>query len=257
MNTESKDDHGQSQAKAQYESIAALVAAADCDFDRLEELRGAVMPYTAGRNMPGYMPDTEPCGFETADDARGYLAAHMEEEADAIDDGIDAGHIEAENAETARGLREHANALRGLKTEKAGAEYGRTIGAHHYWIAFDPSPTAGLDEADAEELRELIEAAGDCESSEDAEERIQDDALSVEVRSDWRSVGDADDGPTEFRILLCTGGPAVRIRGELNEYREPVRAWLEYQDWGTPWTQYFGADADTLLAYARRFYFGE
>jgi hypothetical protein len=62
--------------------------------------------------------------------------------------------------------------------------------------------------------------------------------------------------PSEFMILLCTGGPAVRIVGELNR-GEPCRAWLEYQDWGTPWTRYFGADSDTLCQYASQFCFGE
>ena len=62
--------------------------------------------------------------------------------------------------------------------------------------------------------------------------------------------------PFEFCILLSTGGPASRIRGELDN-GEPCRAWLEVQDWGTPWTQYFDIEQDTLLAYARCFYFGE
>jgi hypothetical protein len=57
-------------------------------------------------------------------------------------------------------------------------------------------------------------------------------------------------------ILLCTGGPAVRIVGELDR-GTPCRAWLEYQDWGTPWTQYFGAKSDTLCEYAANFFFGE
>ncbi len=38
---------------------------------------------------------------------------------------------------------------------------------------------------------------------------------------------------------------------------DPCRAWLEYQDWGTPWTQFFDAEQDTLLTYCRQFYFGE
>lgn len=91
---------------------------------------------------------------------------------------------------------------------------------------------------------------------DEARQTIQEDALSVEVRSGWQSAGETLT-PSEFAILLCTGGPAVRIRGELNQYNEPARAWLEYQDWGTPWMQYCDADQDTLLAYAREFYFGE
>jgi hypothetical protein len=41
--------------------------------------------------------------------------------------------------------------------------------------------------------------------------------------------------PSEFMILLCTGGPAVRIRGELDRYSEPEKPRIEYQDWFTPW----------------------
>lgn len=136
--------------------------------------------------------------------------------------------------------------LRELKAECEG----------HLAAGSDPALYA-MAKADAQELTELEEAAGDCESREDAEQRIHEDALSVEVRTDWHAVGDEDTKPTHFNILLCTGGPAARIIGELNEYGEPTRAWLEYQDWGTPWTQYFDADQDTLLTYARCFYFGE
>lgn len=117
---------------------------------------------------------------------------------------------------------------------------------------------AEWDEENAEELAELEAAAGDCSDRDDADERIQNDALSVEVRSDWHYPGDGSE-PTEFQILLCTGGPAVRIMGELNHYGEPVRAWLEYQDWGTPWTERVNQDGDhdALLIYASCFYFGE
>lgn len=248
------EDHGKSQAAAQYESIAAMVAAAGMDWDRLEELREAVLPYTAGWNMPGYLPDSEPVAFQTADEAREYLADEMRREADIVDEGIAAGHVDAALAETAAQLREAADALENLKTEKAGAEYGWTIGAYHYWLSYDASPTAGLDDSDAEELAELEAAAGEYESADDAEQAITDDPLSVEVRSGWHAPGDGDSEDGEFRILLCTGGPAVQIRGELSD-GEPCRAWLEYQDWGTPWTQYFDADQDVLLSYARRFCF--
>jgi hypothetical protein len=136
------------------------------------------------------------------------------------------------------------------------------------WIAenpgkfIDPNDTrsnwslAFPDEND--ELGELAEAAGECTSTDDARQRIEEDPLSVEVRGDWHSIGDQSglNQATEFKILLCTGGPAVQIRGEL-ENGEPSRAWLEVQDWGTPWTQYFDISQDALLAYARVFYFGE
>lgn len=119
-----------------------------------------------------------------------------------------------------------------------------------------------MDPDETEELRQLEEAAGDCESREDAEQRIHEDPLSVEVRSGWHSPGEAGadvSAPEEFCILLSTGGPATRIIGELNEHCEPTRARLQAQDWFTVWTDYTGdaISQDDLLTYCRCFYFGE
>lgn len=112
--------------------------------------------------------------------------------------------------------------------------------------------------ADAEELAELETEAGENNDRDDAEQRIHEDALSVETRTDWAPLGDTG-GPHEFRIVLCTGGPHVQIRGQLDDHGEPCRAWLEYQDWGTPMTERVNddGDQDALLTYARCFYFGE
>jgi hypothetical protein len=176
MNTE---NHAFTQAAAQYSSIVAFVAAIECDYDRLEELR----------------------------DEREELASAAEDP-----------ESEDETAEAIESL-------------------------------------AQWDEDNAEELNDLKHAAGEFFDRNEATEAAQENALSVEVRSGWTSCGDTMT-PEEFRIVLCTGGPAVQIRGELNEYKEPSRAWLEYQDWGTPWTQYFPASQDTLLTYCAAFYFG-
>lgn len=165
-------DHAYEQASAQMSSIAAMVAALECDYDRLEELR-----------------DT-----------------------------------------------------------KAALEEGEEL---------------TLEEA--EELAELEEAAlaGESQacyalkSQDEARERITEDALDVELFGSWHP-GETPE-PDGFTILLCTGGPAVRIKGELDGHKQPDRAWLEYQDWGTPWTEYHGenADQDALLIYCQQFYFGE
>lgn len=106
-----------------------------------------------------------------------------------------------------------------------------------------------------EELQSLIGDASGNKDQDSAREAIQEDPLSVEVRSGWGNVGDEMQAE-EFCILLCTGGPAVRIRGELDN-GNPCRAWMEYQDWGTGWTQFYDASQDTLLAYCSEFYFGE
>jgi hypothetical protein len=114
---------------------------------------------------------------------------------------------------------------------------------------------AAWDDDNAVELNTLEGEAGECTDEDEARQIIQEDALDVQVRSDWENPG-APLEAVEFMILLCTGGPAVRIVGELNR-GEPCRAWLEYQDWGTPWTQWFGASSDTLCEYASNFFFGE
>lgn len=115
---------------------------------------------------------------------------------------------------------------------------------------------------DAAELQDLITAATlEGEPQTDAEavrERIQEGPLSVEVRSGWYEPGD-DSTPEEFCILLSTGGPALRLMGDLDEHGQPTRAYLQYQDWGTPWTDYWAGEGsgEVLLTYAQQFYFGE
>ena len=91
----------------------------------------------------------------------------------------------------------------------------------------------------------------DCYHDEDkAREAITEDALEVATSKEF-------DGSRRFMVLLCTGGPAVRIIGELDEHNQPDRAWLEYQDWGTPWTEYYGDNfnREALLTYSGQFYF--
>ena len=161
-------DTARDQAIAQYGSIAELVAALECDYERLEELR------------------------------------EQKEHHDERDE----------------------------------------------WAAIHPD--------DAQELEDLENAAGETEDADRARQDIEEDALSVEIRSGWQSADETLEA-AEFCILLCTGGPAVRVRGELDEYREPSRAWIEYQDWGTPWTMLHDecVDTGTLLTYCQCFYFGE
>ena len=106
-----------------------------------------------------------------------------------------------------------------------------------------------------EDLRDLLSQANGNEDQDSARKAIQEDPLSVEVRSGWGNVG-SEMQAEEFCILLCTGGPAVRIRGELDN-GTPCRAWMEYQDWGTGWIQFYGANQDTLLVYSSEFYFGD
>lgn len=111
------------------------------------------------------------------------------------------------------------------------------------------------------EMIENLRIAVDADNSEridTAQQTIQEDALSVEVRSDWHNPCDADVPVMEYTILLCTGGPAVRIIGELDKYAEPETARIEFQDWYIPWEDYPLTDKeqDIVIAYAQNFYFG-
>lgn len=190
------ENYGYNQAAAQMRSVKDMVAALECDYDRLEELREE---------------------HKTLQDA-------VIEARDKSDDG------ETEEDEEDELLENLANARRDLE------EWELSYSA---------------------ELRDLEEEAGECENAEDARERIQEDALSVEVRSDWQSPGEELEA-TEYRIVLCTGGPYVGIRGDLDQYGQPSSARLDYADWGTRGT-YFGneLDEDALISYAQQFYFGE
>ena len=89
-----------------------------------------------------------------------------------------------------------------------------------------------------------------------ARDAIREDALEVQVRSGWTNPSETLE-PAEFNILLCTGGPAVRIMGELDNYGNPERAWLEYKDWGTPWVELIESDTmdkrNALLEYASHY----
>lgn len=113
-------------------------------------------------------------------------------------------------------------------------------------------------EENAEELAELEKAAGDCSDEDEARQRIEEHALSVEVRSDWATHGEGLTA-SEYRIVLCTGGPHVEIVGDLGRHGEPESARLLYQDWGTGKREYIcdGDEAADLLTYAGVFYFGE
>jgi hypothetical protein len=167
--TTKQDEHLAEVGANALASIREMVAALECDYERLEELR-----------------DERDC-FEMDDDAN-----------------------EAED----------------------GPGYANSKEA---WAAENPD--------DAEELKELEEAAGDCTDQDEARERIQEDALSLEFRSGW--VTDWKEAePEEYCLLLATGGPAVRIIGEIRN-GEAHSARLQVQDWGTPWTEHITTGSES------------
>jgi hypothetical protein len=99
-------------------------------------------------------------------------------------------------------------------------------------------------QAQFESIKEKVETLRKADESGTEDERdaarqtIHEDALSVEVRSDRYAPGSDDNTPSEYRILLCTGGPACQIVGNLSEHGEPETARIEHQDWFTPWMEY-------------------
>jgi len=110
------------------------------------------------------------------------------------------------------------------------------------------------------EMIATLRAASNDNEREAAQIRIAEDPLSVEVRGDWHAPGGEGAKPSEFMILLCTGGPAVRIRGELDRYSEPEKPHIEYQDWFTSWRELPVAtdeENDAVLDYCRQFYFAD
>lgn len=104
-----------------------------------------------------------------------------------------------------------------------------------------------------EELQELGDALSGFDDADDAEQRIYELPLSVEVRSGWHTPGE-ESTPGEFRVVLCTGGPHVELLGELDHNGEPCRVWVAARDWG----QYIDDVSEcrdyagTLLAFAQR-----
>lgn len=104
-------------------------------------------------------------------------------------------------------------------------------------------------------------AALDAETEGDAAfSAIHESVLDVSVRTDWFSPGQQHDASVgEYAILLTTGGPALRLTGALDADAPDAWPRLEFQDWGTPWTEYLAAREHraALQRFAACFYFGE
>lgn len=118
-----------------------------------------------------------------------------------------------------------------------------------------------------EEIRDAYRAAGDpkllSNEQEDIIERLREQALSVLVREPWHSPSEKM-GAVEYEILLTTGGPGLRVWGELDGYGEPASADLEMQDWGVPWRKAWPWESTdeaeakaAVMWFASLFWFGE
>lgn len=113
--------------------------------------------------------------------------------------------------------------------------------------------------AQLESIVEMVKAL-DTENEEEREEAIQaivEDPLEISVREGWHGIGE-EATPEEFLILLCTGGPAVRIIGELDRYGHPENPCIQYHDWFTSWETLFDLtdeELEAIQAYCEQFYF--
>lgn len=227
QNHTTDENSAAAQARAQLNSVLEMVTALDCDYDRLEE-----------------------------------LAAEHAELLDAVDEATTAHKAAGEELEaSADCVRYHHTGELDpnggyLEHEQYRADY------EHHALTHQELTEAQLnleswERDNGEELAELTAACNECRDQDDAQQRIYDDALSVEVRSDWHEPG-ADSEPSEYRIVLCTGGPHCEIVGDLNQYGEPETAQLYYSDWGTGKQEYITTDDEqaALVTYASQFLTG-
>lgn len=100
---------------------------------RVEELREENPRWVTGVNMPGYMPESEPQGWNNWEDARDALIEELE-------------HFASEDPEDAP----YGVACDELRADsQVGGAYGVTIGKFHFWLS-QGEPGEG-----AEELKQL------------------------------------------------------------------------------------------------------
>ena len=239
------ENYAEEQARAQVASIVAMVAALHVDYERLREL------HEASKAQCSISHGT----MRTQDVLPALLDALHEYDKDAYSQCLNlipAHVLEDESAEWwTEEAPDHVEALFDALNDCAPS--GLYFGAHPgdgsdygFWMS----------EEDAAELAQLEEDAENNTSEDDAREAIEQDPLSVEVRSGWASSADEFE-PEEFRIVLCTGGPHVELIGDIDR-GTPSRIRVIYKDWGTS-GEYFpdAEEREALETYCEQFYFGE
>ena len=108
------------------------------------------------------------------------------------------------------------------------------------------------------ERHDEAEEEDDWEAAEEALERLHEQPLEVSARSGWHTPG-SDCEDVEFRIILCTGGPHVEIRGDIGRYGEPSSPKLFSSDWfeGHERAPLNEQQKDAVERFVQLFYFGE
>lgn len=137
--------------------------------------------------------------------------------------------------------------VRKLDRQTVAEDYAKTLTRDQLLQLVDDNEGTDATDSSDEELRERIADelangkydAKDFEFDEDAARQgIDESPLEIIVRSGWVAPG-TKMVAEEALILLCTGGPACRIICDVDSSGELDRPRIEYQDWGTPWTEYF------------------
>ena len=101
-----------------------------------------------------------------------------------------------------------------------------------------------------------LQESNDYNQQDELRESVLNSALSIQFRSGWETHFE-NFKAKEFEILLSWGGPALRVIGEITDYG-PVNPKLQFQDWGTPWTDFEITEdqQDALNWFCNCFYFG-
>ncbi len=89
-----------------------------------------------------------------------------------------------------------------------------------------------LDADDREELAALETIAGEYEEADKVMDACIENILSLETRGGWNSGGNIDTTPVEYRIVLCTGGPHVELRGDIRDGAYADTATIYFCGWG-------------------------
>jgi hypothetical protein len=129
------------------------------------------------------------------------------------------------------------------------------IGNARAWAQSIGEAMAAYQQLDGDEAESVTYEGETFTDADDLRQRIEEMPLSVQVRSGWYSPGGESGDAEEFEILLSTGGPALRIYGDIGGAHS-----LQWQDWGTPWTDYRDTtdqQDEAISAFAGLFYLGD
>lgn len=128
------------------------------------------------------------------------------------------------------------------------------------WAADIKAAMAAFEALDGGEAESVTYDGETFEDADDLRQRIEEKPLSVQVRGGWYTPGGEKPDAEEFEIMLSTGGPALRIIGDIDGVGGASGGVLQWQDWGTPWTDYRDTsdeEDEAISAFVGLFYMGE